>query len=587
MSILDDWAKVAAFYSEDQPRDSHGRWGEGGSDISFEDKIKSIMGIADKGASISGPRFMYTDGSISKDLDNIHEHTTRSVAASVGKPDISKLEHFMEKTGLIRISSGSELAISIVGKTVTPDQKKAILILGDEATADGRPISVELFSKNGDHYRSFESVKDIELKLKTGPAPKVASFYSDDQERDEHGRWTSGGGETVDTPSVAAMASTTSARLSMGLGDNAKLSTISSNILQWFIDHGELDMAVNEHERFAKIHRQDAGNPGNTEKFRVASAEAARLHELAASALSAKGSKKPTVKDLAQLNERWKAADAKKRESKAAMDEAVKLWHEREAMKKELGLKRVPNSIKVQPPVNTPAPGQKTFTLNQIVVSNDDLIRPKNIKDATVALRKHYGVAFGSSKAISADVSLSTIHHTMDLLDHFHEAYDGSRIKASFREIQFTQKFNSNTPADQLWGTYSEYLSTVNLSAYKFANPEALKEAVVRASKAGFHPAGCDTIESIITHEFGHALDSFLNRDISGVSKTWMSLKAKFGTMEHPSEYATKNIKETVAESFAQMVHSPKPMWAETTRSLHSFLVDNEIMKPFEGGGKL
>jgi thioredoxin reductase len=74
-----------------------------------------------------------------------------------------------------------------------------------------------------------------------------------------------------------------------------------------------------------------------------------------------------------------------------------------------------------------------------------------------------------------------------------------------------------------------------------------------------YHPPGSDSAESLLTHEFGHAVDAFLNEHPS-TQIDWGHLKADWQRrtiLPRPSAYARKNSQELVAESFAALHHAP------------------------------
>lgn len=102
-------------------------------------------------------------------------------------------------------------------------------------------------------------------------------------------------------------------------------------------------------------------------------------------------------------------------------------------------------------------------------------------------------------------------------------------------------------------------------------NYSVFSRATAHCAKSGFHPPGTENPASVLTHEFGHQLDYFLQekglRD--GITKlaadwrsTWVmkkrpdALQMAWDTL---SEYAMENDKEFFAEAFAEYLHSPNP----------------------------
>lgn len=91
------------------------------------------------------------------------------------------------------------------------------------------------------------------------------------------------------------------------------------------------------------------------------------------------------------------------------------------------------------------------------------------------------------------------------------------------------------------------------------ADLAAFRQSLQQAVAAGFHPVGCDTIRSVVDHELGHQLDSLLG--LSGDADVLMAYtEAKSrGTRREVSGYADKNIREFIAECWAESLNNPEP----------------------------
>ena len=50
----------------------------------------------------------------------------------------------------------------------------------------------------------------------------------------------------------------------------------------------------------------------------------------------------------------------------------------------------------------------------------------------------------------------------------------------------------------------------IGLNPLHYGNPTGFIHSLQESVQVGFHPKGCDTIESILTHEFGHLVDTWL-----------------------------------------------------------------------------
>ena len=122
---------------------------------------------------------------------------------------------------------------------------------------------------------------------------------------------------------------------------------------------------------------------------------------------------------------------------------------------------------------------------------------------------------------------------------------------------------NSSAYASCLTGTTGQ----ITLNKQQFGSWQNLVSAYAKDVRLGFHPEGT-TAESILTHEFGHALDGWLVRsgrvpsdtqyastvlidkafEESGMSRSSVGFKV--------SSYAKKNDRECFAECFAQGMES-------------------------------
>lgn len=91
------------------------------------------------------------------------------------------------------------------------------------------------------------------------------------------------------------------------------------------------------------------------------------------------------------------------------------------------------------------------------------------------------------------------------------------------------------------------------------ADVDLFKSALKRDVVAKWHPVGADTIRSVVDHELGHQLDTLLGLHIdSEVIQAYKSVKLQ-GIQNEVSGYADKNIKEFIAECWAEACNNPAP----------------------------
>lgn len=89
---------------------------------------------------------------------------------------------------------------------------------------------------------------------------------------------------------------------------------------------------------------------------------------------------------------------------------------------------------------------------------------------------------------------------------------------------------------------------------------QSFEAALQRDVAVQWHPSGCDTVKSIIDHEFGHQLDALLDlRNDSEIKALYNDLTAQQGVKNAVSSYAATNIAEFIAEAWAESCNRPDP----------------------------
>jgi len=126
--------------------------------------------------------------------------------------------------------------------------------------------------------------------------------------------------------------------------------------------------------------------------------------------------------------------------------------------------------------------------------------------------------------------------------------------------------------------TTDRSFTSVFISQYWFTREKALNTSLRSGTRAGWHPPGCDTIDSIVVHELGHAL---MNTVVAGGARNlsasdgerfgpalraWLDPAKASG--EYPSDYAKHNEREFFAESFTSLYYTPVEKQTEATKSL-------------------
>lgn len=132
----------------------------------------------------------------------------------------------------------------------------------------------------------------------------------------------------------------------------------------------------------------------------------------------------------------------------------------------------------------------------------------------------------------------------------------------------------------------------IGLNPKWFGDPARFEASLKQSAANGFHPAACDTIESVISHEFGHQVEAYYRRPSGGlpagvtvldatgnhdslgaVRETFREWWATHNATESLSGYAARRPKlEGFAEAFAQRKHAPRATWDIHTKRLDILL---------------
>jgi len=140
----------------------------------------------------------------------------------------------------------------------------------------------------------------------------------------------------------------------------------------------------------------------------------------------------------------------------------------------------------------------------------------------------------------------------------------------------------------------------ITVNTQFFGNHEKLLKSLQGDVKAGFHPVGCATGDSIVMHEIGHAIDDFLtytcySAGLNGWKPKAVSAYLRPKVMKacgfkisdigkQVSGYATKDAMEWFAECFSEYMCSdnPRPVAQEFGRQLEEML--DEALEKLKGG---
>lgn len=134
---------------------------------------------------------------------------------------------------------------------------------------------------------------------------------------------------------------------------------------------------------------------------------------------------------------------------------------------------------------------------------------------------------------------------------------DGALRAYAERKVK-AKKVAGNTYAHS-WDQPS--VSGIAVNAKWGKDPAALKATLANDVKTGWHPPGTQTIKAVVDHELGHQLDTLLEiANEPEIQALWAQGPAV--VRADVSGYAGKNIKEMIAEGWAEYRNSaaPRPM---------------------------
>lgn len=93
-----------------------------------------------------------------------------------------------------------------------------------------------------------------------------------------------------------------------------------------------------------------------------------------------------------------------------------------------------------------------------------------------------------------------------------------------------------------------------------------------RANEAcGWSPIGCGTIKACFDHEMGHEIDKILDASLdSEINRMYSEFCSQGNYRNSLSDYATKDVKEFIAEAYSEYCNNPNPR--QTARDVYNRL---------------
>jgi hypothetical protein len=143
-------------------------------------------------------------------------------------------------------------------------------------------------------------------------------------------------------------------------------------------------------------------------------------------------------------------------------------------------------------------------------------------------------------------------------------------------------------PRHGLWGKVNEFTPGDQALAF---NPHAFsgkdfQERLDRLVQKGFFGPGTNSPAALLTHEFGHVVEGWLNKhtdaDVRAGFQKFYREGYSMARDGQVSGYGKTNPSEAWAESFAAIYHTPRSKWSDYTKAQAAFL-DTLRNKTVEG----
>jgi len=121
------------------------------------------------------------------------------------------------------------------------------------------------------------------------------------------------------------------------------------------------------------------------------------------------------------------------------------------------------------------------------------------------------------------------------------------------------EKVSKNTYAFAIWRENSKGIS-LNKSLFSPKKISETIDSIIKDEKGKWNPIGCNTIKSIVDHEMGHQIDYLIKaRQDTKIIEMFNKYQAKGNMKNVLSDYANTDVKEFIAEAWAEYQNNSKP----------------------------
>jgi hypothetical protein len=138
-----------------------------------------------------------------------------------------------------------------------------------------------------------------------------------------------------------------------------------------------------------------------------------------------------------------------------------------------------------------PSPAPKV-AMSMADITKQKMNEATTVQEVNSAAETLLGVDHFTHKVTNLDILKTTYNRLYELMNEF----------KVLRISSIGDEKRKNVWASANWGSF-------NMAAKYFNDPKGFAESLVRSVKTKFHPIGCNTIRSVIDHEFGHILTTY------------------------------------------------------------------------------
>jgi predicted double-glycine peptidase len=146
------------------------------------------------------------------------------------------------------------------------------------------------------------------------------------------------------------------------------------------------------------------------------------------------------------------------------------------------------------------------------------------------------------------------------------------RLARVFPEVAGRLRQLGGAPSRQAYAAATRDGTAILLNPEWYGQSAKLRQSLALGEETGWTPPGCNSIEYLMTHEFGHQVDNWIQQKLTGADRRAyedfrdrLFAEAKAGRI---CGYAKASHEESFAESFAMLHHSPAEKLTATMQEL-------------------